>query len=681
MPHFLSVTDTLCSSTAVPGHGRRERLLSNLMATELPEDGEGSGVHREEEVVNLTETTRRLEYSQRVIGGGAGGGDAYTRRQDKIHLANTLQKTLQDIQAGHLRSIQATLPKMRPPTPEEVVDGLRIRRTRLADHAHVQHVLLQQPGKLRAQDLNAVMAAPQDGGQASEGGNTLGQSAYARAGILDDLSLNRQVKEAYFQKELGRVQQSEKAKDLKICLALGVELMTDDQLAAFKRAQAQQEAQRAADERAIGRERRTVELCEERAMHLTRVGDGATGGVALEVVSWEEIPTHVWGKRALVMRTFVLAVRRVIYRARMMGRLAAIQSAAAQSGAGSASVGAGSQRIDTTPAGGHGAAASSNDTLLRTFLERLADPSLTCTSINAGPRFPSFHPDAVRDLGPVDMSEYADVNTVEALPMTEPLAFCARGHSKEFPAPLVGHVPMATGTPDVLVGAQEEMAAGPVGIIDEARLLGECPELCRVSAACAPFPIKYGKETVTLPPTPAWGMDKDQLFRPVLYPFVDVTTTEVSGINACRALDMVSTLSHVWRPSLDDWQLEPFSPPELMLGPNPEDIMGSGSTQKPTQGLTPETVAGMFFVPPAGRFNMDAHAQSETKDEANVRQTDSTESSRQRLIRDSKQEELHRGLVKQRTEMIGRLSQRLVEFNGLVKDPRLRVAASHVVLP
>jgi len=63
-----------------------------------------------------------------------------------------------------------------------------------------------------------------------------------------------------------------------------------------------------------------------------------------------------------------------------------------------------------------------------------------------------------------------------------------------------------------------------------------------------------------------WGADQSAAIQPGSYGFADSLTEERAGVNATAALLPTPTLSELWLPRRDPWQL-PVEVPELMSGP------------------------------------------------------------------------------------------------------------------
>jgi len=97
-------------------------------------------------------------------------------------------------------------------------------------HGDVNYVLMQRRGKLRIKDLKSAVAAKNDENEALEGsmagagaggGGGGGGGANGALAALDDPELDPRVKELIFEREFARVQEFERQKEVRVCVAVG----------------------------------------------------------------------------------------------------------------------------------------------------------------------------------------------------------------------------------------------------------------------------------------------------------------------------------------------------------------------------------------------------------------------------------------------------------------------------
>ena len=235
-------------------------------------------------------------------------------------------------------------------------------------------------------------------------------------------------------------------------------------------------------------------------------------------------------------------------------------------------------------------------------------------------------------------------------------------------------------------GAEETVEEIPLTVPAEAVNVRVTPEETRVVAAA-----------VTV-----WGEDHAASVRPATYGFEDSLTEERAGANSTAALLPMPTLSELWLPRRDAWQL-PVEVPALMSGPRSEDLMadedgegfgGTGEPVPPPADIpTAEKIAATFYLPAAeaakeaaaaaaaaaeeagggsdGKDGKDAAATT-TGDAAAAAGAPGAPPPQYEIPRQRREAELDAKVRERRETLLARLRDRTADFNALIVDPKLR---------
>lgn len=167
-------------------------------------------------------------------------------------------------------------------------------------------------------------------------------------------------------------------------------------------------------------------------------------------------------------------------------------------------------------------------------------------------------------------------------------------------------------------------------------------------------------------PGPSWGLSDEYLIQPRIYPYHDSTQFEVTGSCSVRALNATPFLSDSWRQSRNPWQASSGVVPELMLGPDPTDLMKDNMADRdkpsaPVTACSPEQVAAVL---PA--------SITDRKDPVGA--VRDAEGQKIEVPRNVAQETINHQRQQQRLTRVENYNGRLSEYNkGLVQPGRCAV--------
>ncbi|GAQ81457.1 hypothetical protein KFL_000800340 [Klebsormidium nitens] len=648
--------------TGVTGETRTRLLLEELERDVGPGSPTGAA-----QSPSLALETLKKALKPKWSGGGAGGGDAFTRAKAKA-----------DRETARLQRSTGAAPKAMGHVAdddevEEEIDGLRLPYD-LNSHAAVSYVLQQQPGKLRIKDLKAAIERQRQDRARMQAVTASGKaSGRAGLGVLDDAAASAQVKRAVFEAELKEKLRADREKELRFCVALGEDLLTEAQIEAVKRARLAAAAAQDELTAAEARERRAVAVNRD-GQRATRVlGEDLLRG---HVPDWNVYKSDTWHKRAQALEKFIHTVRTVIYRNRAQRRLSALQSCIREAGGTSSGVAAlvdGSR--STNPALNVGGFNESVSAILDTGRWVIQDG-----------RFPDRREEgSAREYAPVEVPEVAEFDALEPLPLKEPLRCNLMGYKPQPFPPISSHVPLMQHQP-LLGGAEEEnFLPGPAYILPPSVADHPLPDVLKpLNPASIPATAMLDPPALA-PMLPSWGRDLDHLIRPVEQPYHDsLTSQEVGSASAVALLPGPTSLSGE-RKGSRVWGLRAVAAvPPLMTGPDARDAMSDPKEEaEPGNGTerllpTAEEIRREFFLPPA-RFPATLNSEEGGSAEGGSGRgggegTEASAGQARLVFPNLKAEaELNTLLAGRREGSVAALRNRTMQMNSLLKDPRQKL--------
>lgn len=641
----------------------------------------------------------------------------------------TATKTGTDDSGARARSTRTTRTPSESSDSEDCVDGVYVPR-RLRGAADVAYVLGQRRGKRRAKDLRRAVAAKDATRVASEStirsvsnaadvidavgreirrkrlakvlrGETLGAEergggafeaireavrAAAKAAadavtdpssrsenramaVVDDPTLEPEVRELVFEREFERVARYEKTKAWTNCVAVGGEPTGEGERAAVARRRAARddvvnalEAASAVARLAEGK--RLVAGAGYDVDEINRVTHDRTESRVIE----DEPTFHVhaadtWETRREALDRFTQAGRRVILRNRAERRLRGIRTLMASVG-------------DKSRASAYVArdllGAGSNDAEVR-------EPARMTPARVYDFSFPTLRESRFRAREPVDLagSEIREWDDPRPMALRDPPAWRLTGHALDDGAakpPALdgdGYPPVAPEFDGSPAGAEEESSASaphPRGVPNP-RADGALPSAPRAnSAPTRPLPdasfemSSTGTRLTRFAPRDATR----RAIPPARYGFEDSLTLEPLGYGAVAALADVETLTETWTPRREAWSLAgdvAGAAPDLMSGPDPEDLLededgeGFGGTGAP--------------VPPPAVVPTDEEIRAELNifEKTKRREGETERRENERVVAEAALDERIR---ERRVARARRLAARADALNARVSDPKLR---------
>lgn len=573
---------------------------------------------------------------------------------------------------------------------EENVDGVFVP-PHISGHATANYVLMQRRGKLRIKDLKAAVAAKNDENATMEAG-TMGVAGGVNGALaaLDDPEVDIRVKELIFEKEFARVLEFERTKEVRVCVAVGGNLLSEeeeeavhkrrqDRAAAFDRAETASAMARPGVEATLG------------ASYV--VGEDVDAGVEAEDPEYNPETNDTWRMRQEICARFIQAGRKVILQNRAEKRLKGIRLMKAKIGDKGKAAAYVAHEI-LSGAGKNSGLKPDPD---------VVEPAKFKASRIRDHTFPVYRESEFRMRSPVDvsMAGIGDLEQVEPMELKKPLSWKLKGYTFEDDAakapPIDAYQPLMLDQP-VYAGAEEE--EGPTkprarGLLDPAGD-GALPVLPGTAAEKDPpfeIPLPEPAPAVSLrvvpehscvlaPALPVWGEDLAVAVRPATYGFKDSLSEERAGCNATAALLPMPTLSELWLPRRDAWQL-PEEVPVLMSGPSAADLMadedgegfgGTGEPVPPPADIpTAEKIAAAFYLPAVEAAKEAAAAAGESGDgEEGAGAGTGAPPPQYEIPRQRREAELDEKVRERRETLLARLRDRTTDFNALITDPKLR---------
>lgn len=506
--------------------------------------------------------------------GGAGCGDAYT-----AHLQEVGRKTASLRDCRVTGPIRLVPPASRPPAEEHVVDGIYVPATTLKSTADIAYVLNQEPGRLRIRDIKGAIEARKAEEAALEaqlaevlsargGGTAVSSDGGGVSGVhpLEDPSIPPHVKEALFKLQLQKLEEQARHVSLGSVTHIGDDQPSGQQVAEAAAAQAAAlEAHKRSVEQAASR-RYEVVAEPAGALRLMPAGGSGTSTSSPQEEArqptWRVLEGNSWAKREALVRKFVAAAHRVIYRSRLEAVLRRLQQV-------TASLGRSKEAVQEEIA---------NPVLLVPQLDRPgAPPARYLDPANVRIATLPQHRDVdFCARSPVPPSHYADYDELAPVTLATPVQYELLSYS---PEPYATYDSYCAPMPDapLMAGAQEELAEGaPCGVIPPVSRL---PAMPAALAACPHTSLeidaRYSQARVAAPVAPVWGMDAEAPLQPGTYAFLDSAAHEATASCGVRSLAGCVLLCDVWLPRRGDVasvQLGDEHVPDLLSGPDPADL-------------------------------------------------------------------------------------------------------------
>jgi len=583
----------LCTVTgsSLPGI-HKGSLLKETLGTDHPDmaDLDGKTLMRE------AKKRWPINKGGGTVGGGAGGGDAYTVMQ--------MTQRKEAIQQRDCRvdgPIQLKLPVLAAGPGETELGGVFVPNSSLTTMADLAYVLNQQPGKLRIKDIKEAITGKKAelSQQSAELGSIMAEGLGAGVHPLERPEVPAHIKAALFKQLLSQAEEEERKVILGGGVRLGEGVMAAEEIAEQQRQREQQHRLHQAAIEADAKAALTARLQPNGAEHRL---DRAENGADAFTPEWRLVEANDWKKRVLALQRFTRAVHTVVYRQRLERRYDKIHAFLTQ-------VNFNKQRI---------AEETANPVLLVSESDRPGEPPtkhLDPAAVRMRP-LPLYRDVNFMSHDPVDASHYTDFDELSKMCGLTPIEYKILGYETQPYPGLTPYAPLLEDTP-LLLGATEEdeSAPGPSGVVDMAapQYAEGLPEACLQ----APYIMlevgnRYSEDSVYAQLLPSWGMPSPAErvggctvgVQPCVLPVHDSTTHEPLAVGSAKALRVAPLLCERWLPRRDTWaqQLCAEYVPALLRGPDAADLLADRPDDADKPALlvvTPSAELLARYVPPA----------------------------------------------------------------------------------